>query len=126
MNTIGTALIVGLAAVFAFSLPATSSAAPREWDIEAFDKCIEKAGDDYINDRISAEVYQERVRNCCPDSGGISIAGAPAAIACRAPGYKSGSDVVLPGAPVQTFQPAPPPLRDPGSVTQTLAPAGPG
>ena len=45
MNTIVKASIAGLTAAFAFSFPATSNAAPREWDIGEYDSCIRKVAD---------------------------------------------------------------------------------
>ncbi len=92
----------------AFGGPGVAGAAP-EWDIGEYDKCVAQADTDLINGKISGAVHEERVRNCCPETGGVSIPGVPAYAACRAPAAAQGR-TVPPGLP---------------NITQTLEPAAP-
>ncbi len=123
MNTFGKASIAGLAAVFAFSFPAASRAAPREWDIGEYDSCIKKVADRNAAGITNDAQMLDEAKHCCMMSGGIWDigAGGPAG-KCVAP-PKDQTHTLPSGATIQTFQPAPPPLREPGKVTQTFAPA---
>ncbi|WP_123025338.1 hypothetical protein [Mycolicibacterium stellerae] len=125
MNAIGKATIAGLAAVFAFSFPATSSAAPREWDIGEYDSCIKKVADRNAAGITNDAQMLDEAKHCCAMSGGewdIHAAG-PAGKCVAPPKEQAGPRTLPSGAPVQTFQPAPAPVQDPGDVTQTFAPA---
>jgi hypothetical protein len=53
-----------------------ASAAPREWDIGSYDSCMAKANDDWFDGRITGDRYDEEVRLCCSNSGGVWKAGA--------------------------------------------------
>jgi hypothetical protein len=101
--------------------PATAYAAP-EWDIGAYDKCVGQADLDYLDGKISKAVHEERIRNCCPDTGGVSKPGVPLYDACGAPPASAPGRTVRPGVITQTLTPAPvaPPL---GDITQTFSPA---
>ncbi|WP_137145427.1 hypothetical protein [Mycolicibacterium sp. CR10] len=126
MNTTLRASIAGLTAVFAFSFPATSTAAPREWDIGTYDSCIKTVGDRNQAGITNDAQMLDEAKHCCSMSGGIwdISAGGPAGRCVAPPKDQADTPRVVPsGAPVQTFQPAPPPLRDPGTVTQTFVPA---
>lgn len=122
-----TALMAGLAlGASAFGDPGVAEAAP-EWDIGAYDKCVGQADLDLIDGKISPAVHEERIRNCCADTGGISIPGVPAADACRAPAANAPARTIPPGLSniTQTLEPAAP---APASTrpTITLAPASAG
>ena len=101
--------------------PATAYAAP-EWDIGAYDKCVGQADSDWLDGKISKAVHEERVRNCCPDTGGVSKPGVPLYDACVAPPANVPGRTIPPGVPKLTLTPAPvaPPL---GDITQTFTPA---
>jgi hypothetical protein len=105
--------------VSAIAEPATASAAPREWDIGAYDTCITNLLDQIQKGNIDEKNFISAKQFCCEDSGGVwngHDCVAPPANPAQAPG----------NVPTQTFQPAPPPVRNPGSVnpTVTFAPAG--
>lgn len=120
------ATLIAATAVFGTSTlggPGLAAAAP-EWDIGIYDQCVGQADNDFINGKISKAVYDERVRKCCADSGGILKPGAPAGSQCVAPPknpVNAPGRVVPTGIPVQTFTPDPA-TAPAGSVTQTFTP----
>ena len=113
------ALIAATAALGGSAIgdPATACAAPKEWDIDSYDRCFEDAYADFLDNRISKARYQERVQNCCTDSGGQWKPGAgfpgnneggdcfaPPLNPAQAPGSR-----IPPGVDIQTATPVPPP-----------------
>ena len=111
--------------------PAIACAAPKPWDPAEYGACVQAAYDDWQAGRISKKTYQELVGHCCDAQGGkwvpdsLSDAGGqcqpPPQPGVRAPGAAEPGKV-----PTQTFQPAQPPVLQPGSLnpTVTFAPAG--
>jgi hypothetical protein len=106
----------------AFGDPAVAFAAPREWDIGEYDKCIQQADHDFFDGKISVAVHDERVRICCSDSGGVWKAGLPLYDACTAPPANAAGRTVPPGVITHTLTPAPA-TAPPGDITQTFTPA---
>ena len=109
--------------------PATACAAPKPWDPDEHGACVQSAYDDWQAGRISKQTYQELVAHCCFAQGGkwvpdsLSDAGGT----CLPPPRPGVPGAAGPGQiPTQTLEPAPPPVRQPGSVnpTATFAPAG--
>lgn len=101
--------------------PATACAAPREWDIGAYDQCVKSGLGKGYND----VEWEEHEHQCCLDSGGVwnleqGKCQAPPADAESQPGVAP-----TPGVASQTEEPAPPPVtRVPlGDITATFAPA---
>lgn len=126
MNTVLKASIAVLTVVFAFACPATSIAAPREWDIGVYDSCIKKVADRNAAGITNDAQMLDEAKHCCSMSGGVWDIGAagPAGKCVAPPKDQADTPRTLPsGAPTQTFQPAPPAVRDPGDVKQTFAPA---
>lgn len=105
--------------------PATACAAPREWDVGAYDSCLGDLSGTGIKDEKELEYY---LRLCCTASGGDWNAGTGR---CQAPPAESAGEqqvlapaVISPGVPTATLTPAPPPtVRNPGNITGTFAPA---
>lgn len=98
--------------------PSTACAEPQEWDIQSYDDCVWKHLGDITNDVDDLTVKHD----CCLQSGGVWKA---AEGKCVAPPANPAQQV--PGnAPTHTFQPAPPPARQPGPLnpTVTFTPAG--
>lgn len=109
--------------------PATACAAPKPWDSAEYGACAQSAYDDWQAGRISKKTYQELAGHCCDAQGGtwvkdsLSDAGGqcqpPPEPGVQAPGPAQ------PGqAPAHTFEPAPPPVREPGppNPSVTFAP----
>jgi hypothetical protein len=61
-----TAAIGGLTAAPATALPPDAS-----WDIGAYDDCIRKVDNDYVNGVINDRQWSANRRNCCLKSGGV-------------------------------------------------------
>jgi hypothetical protein len=122
------ALLVATAALGGSALvePATACAAPKEWDIEAYDLCMKQAT--WLREGWDREYY------CCTWSGGIWVPDKwGGGGKCTAPPADAEAQPTLPGvAPrpgeaTQNPAPPPPPFRNPGvAPTVTLAPASPG
>jgi hypothetical protein len=96
---------------------ATASAAPKEWDIGAYDDCMKAADDLFLGGEISPDAYIELTNGCCVTSGGVL--GPPPANLRSAP---AANRVPPSNLPTQTLTPAPATAR-PGDLTQTFAPA---
>jgi len=101
--------------------PAHACAAPREWDIGAYDQCVAEGYGKGYDD----QEWENHKALCCWASGGDWNAAqgkcqAPPAEPAQHPGT-----VVNPGAITHTFEPAAPRLtRNPGVVTGTLIEQG--
>ena len=113
--------------------PATACAGPKEWDSAAHDACLKQAYDDWQADKINKKTYGELAHGCCILSGGkwtpdsSYAAGGycgPKALETQPthPGVAP-----LPGEATQNPAP-PPPIRNPGVITETFTPtpASPG
>ena len=96
---------------------ATASAAPKEWDIGAYDDCIKAADELFLEGKINAATHLELTNGCCVTSGGVL--GPPPAYLCGAP---AANRVPPSNLPTQTLTPAPA-TAPPGDITQTFAPA---
>jgi hypothetical protein len=55
----------------AFGNSAVASAAPREWDIGAYDACSTRVDDAWIAGKISDASHIDAYRECCEKTGGI-------------------------------------------------------
>ena len=97
-------------------LPA-ASAAP-EWDIGAYDSCIDRWYGYWQRGEVTADQYKAGVELCCINSGGVLTAQKT----CQSPPANAAGRTVPPGVITHTLTPAPvaPPL---GDITQTLTPA---
>jgi hypothetical protein len=109
-------LAAGALAASTFGLTAVASAAP-EWDIENYDDCMKGMN---LSDPSEQLAW---TRKCCLDSGGVwndSLG------KCQSPPAQQAQRPAIatrPGVITQTFEPAAPPvIRNPWGVTQTLAP----
>ena len=132
------ALLVATAALGGSAVgdPATACAAPQEWDIGAYDRCIAGVDVAWGEGKIATENLNDAYRECCEKSGGIwsSLGGSAGAGKCVAPPANAETQPTLPGVappPVGATQnpaPPPPPFRNPGAVIDTFtpAPASPG
>jgi hypothetical protein len=102
----------------ALAEPAHACAAPREWDIGAYDQCI--------NDGLGQGYNEEEKLNhdalCCWATGGDWNA---AQGKCQAPPAESAQrPAIAPGLITRTLEPtAPPVVRNPGVVTATFSSA---
>jgi hypothetical protein len=68
------ATLLAAAATFsgsAFGDPALACAAPREWDIGAYDACSTRVDDAWIAGAISEASHLDAYRECCEKTGGI-------------------------------------------------------
>jgi hypothetical protein len=113
--------------------PAIACAAPREWDIGTYDRCIAGVDVAWAEGKIATENLNDAYRECCEKSGGIWSSLGGGAGKCVAPPANAETQPTLPGVappPVGATQnpaPPPPPFRNPGvAPTVTLAPASPG
>ncbi|KUI10701.1 hypothetical protein AU192_21975 [Mycobacterium lehmannii] len=69
-------------------VPPAVSQAKDEWDIGAFDTCMDAAADRYMADKTTSAEHFEEQRFCCEMSGGVwsgGLCGAPPATAQSAP-----------------------------------------
>jgi hypothetical protein len=95
---------------------AIASAAP-EWDIERYDDCMKGVNHPDPSEQLAW------TRKCCLDSGGVwndslGRCQSPPAQPAQGPGVAP-----RPGMIIHTFEPMPPTvIRNPGVITQTLAP----
>jgi hypothetical protein len=100
--------------------PAHACAAPREWDIGAFDQCV----NDGLGKGYNDEERQNHMALCCWATGGDWNA---AEGKCQAPPPEPAPRPGIapkPGVITQTLEPtAPPVLRNPAVLTQTFSPA---
>jgi hypothetical protein len=102
----------------ALAEPAHACAAPREWDIGAYDQCL--------NDGLGKGYNEEEQLNhqalCCWATGGDWNA---ALGKCQAPPAEPAQrPAIAPGVITQTLEPAAPPvIRNPGVVTGIFSPA---
>lgn len=102
----------------ALAEPAHACAAPREWDIGAYDQCL--------NDGLGKGYNEEEQLNhqalCCWATGGDWNA---AQGTCQAPPAEpTQRPAIAPGVITQTLEPVTPPvIRNPGVVTGTFSPA---
>lgn len=118
---LGPAILLAAAATVGGSAvgdPAVACAEPREWDIEAYDKCMQDFAGDPQKD---PDTWYFHVRVCCLNSGGVYDG-----TRCVAPpaDAQTGPQINLPpgGVPQLTVAPV-----APGSVApQTRAPASSG
>ena len=68
------ATLFAAAATFSASAstdPAVACAAPREWDIGAYDACSTRVDDAWIAGSISDDSHTDAYRECCEKTGGI-------------------------------------------------------
>ena len=91
----------------AFGDPAIACAAPREWDIGAFDACTARVDDAVARNAISEDNWLDAYRECCQKTGGIVTPGNVGE--CAAPPAEQAEEAER--------QPAPPEL---GGPTMTL------
>jgi hypothetical protein len=112
-----------LAVIVAFGSIATAKAEPKEWDIEAYDGCIAKANDRYLNGTITSTQRDAEYRQCCAKTGGVLTA-TLGNTTCRAPGNDTEAEghIGPRWLPDQTFTPAPE-VAPAGDVTETFTPA---
>jgi hypothetical protein len=102
----------------ALAEPAHACAAPREWDIGAYDQCL--------NDGLGKGYNEEEQLNhqalCCWATGGDWNA---ALGKCQAPPAEPAQrPAIAPGVITQTLEPAAPPvIRNPGVATGIFSPA---
>jgi hypothetical protein len=103
----------------AFGDPATACAAPREWDIGAYDDCVATVwieGD--ISPAQNEEMY-DSIRWCCEYSGGVwnadsvSCAAPPAEQAQEAERAPAGTPFLPPESQATLWMPPPPPPPPP-------------
>jgi hypothetical protein len=103
----------------ALAEPAHACAAPREWDIGAYDQCL----NDGLGKGYNEEEWLNHQALCCWATGGDWNAAqgkcqAPPAEPAQRPGMAPRPGVI------QTLEPAAPPvIRNPGVVTETFSPA---
>jgi hypothetical protein len=117
------------AAVCAAALSATltisaiASAAPREWDIEAYDKCTDML-DRRVDEKNDPDTYMNGMVACCTESGGVwsEQQGCVAPPAEVRPGQVRPGLTPLPGV---TLQPATPTSGPPPAARNlpTFAPS---
>ncbi|HEX3284026.1 MAG TPA: hypothetical protein VHT50_05035 [Mycobacterium sp.] len=105
--------------------PATACAAPK-FDSDFYRACTTQKQLLYEKGQITKKERDDALKECCELAGG-TWARDPSLSdwVCQQP--SADAPQTLPGGvPTQTFQPAPPPVRQPGSVnpTVTFAPAG--
>jgi hypothetical protein len=102
----------------ALAEPAHACAAPREWDIGAYDQCL----NDGLGKGYNEEEQLNHLALCCWASGGDWNA---ALGKCQAPPAEpTQRPAIAPGVIAQTLEPAAPPvIRNPGVVTGTFSPA---
>jgi hypothetical protein len=105
--------------------PATACAAPAEWDIGAYDRCVAKANDAWAEGLIKD--LGGALRECCEKTGGVYILSnqkcqAPPANSADAPQQPILPGVApRPGVVTEIPAPPPPPIRNP-EVTMPFQP----
>ncbi len=99
--------------------PATACAAPK-FDSDFYRACMSQQQLLYEKGKITRKERDDGFKECCELAGG-TWARDPSLSdwVCRQP--STDAPHTLPGGvPTQTFQPAPPPVRQPGSVNPTV------
>jgi hypothetical protein len=104
----------------AFGDPGIAGAAPKEWDIGAYDDCVRAADLLFVEGKINSATHLELTNGCCVTSGGVL--GPPPANVCSAPAANAPGRTIPPGRPIQTLTPDLP-FAPPGDITQTFTPA---
>jgi hypothetical protein len=110
------AIVIAVGAIM-LGNSATANAAPKEWDIGAYDACIDAADSLFIEGKINSATHLELTNGCCINSGGVL--GPPPENLCSAP---AANRVPPSKLPTQTLTPALA-TAPPGDITQTFAPA---
>jgi hypothetical protein len=92
--------------------PATACAAPREWDIGAYDECIEPIDDAVEAGILDWEGAREEQKYCCSITGGVwdeaqSTCVAPPAVRTLPPITHTLTPLPPPPSAVETQTPAP-------------------
>jgi hypothetical protein len=102
--------------------PATARAVPGEWDIGAYDECMQTADQLFAEGKLKGNQYEELMIHCCIGSGGVWQAAPGGGGKCVAPPANPAN--AQPGNATHTLQPERPPvMQNPGDITQTFAPA---
>ena len=105
------------AAVTAFAFSAEAIAlpdTPGEWDIGAFDRCV-NSGENQLPDKPNAQ--EDHIRYCCENSGGVWNAGAKKCVAPPMEPAEAPITKTTPVGPLQVFEPVhPTKTRVPGGV----------
>lgn len=118
-----TALIT---AAVALAYPAGAFAQPSsgEWDVGAYDQCVGSFDGNPLDSDAEHKRWEDHMKMCCEKTGGIfNYAGAGGCVAPPANPAQTRRDVP-PVVVTQTLEPAAPPVvRSPGVVVETLAPA---
>lgn len=127
--TMASALLVAGVTVGGMTAAAAHALPDREWDVGAYDDCVRKADNDYVNGVTNDRQYGANLRLCCLNSGGVwsgptvgtltyGGCGAPPARtdegAPIAPGATEGVSDDPTGSPLPTPSPRPTP---PGAPT---------
>jgi hypothetical protein len=107
----------------AFGDPAVACAAPKEWDVGAFDACTARVDDAWARGLISDDSHVDAYRECCERSGGIYSPGAMSG--CMAPPAEQAEEaerapvepIVQPEATLWMPPPPPPMVLYPGAIT---------
>ena len=114
-TAVSTALATAGIALGGIVMPATACAAPDEWDVGAYDKCVASALKKYQTGQITFQQYNGSVKDCCWSTSGrwSDTQG------CVAPPKDQAADSVL---PTQTLTP----VIDlpPGTITENLERVG--
>ena len=111
------AVVFAVGAILLSGDPATASAAPREWDIGAYDDCVQAADELFLEGKINAATHLDLYNGCCVNSGGVL--GPPPENLCSAP---AANRVPPSDLPTQTLTPALAITPPPGDIAQTFAP----
>lgn len=95
-------LLSATAAVVGVTTPPAAALPDREWDIGAYDDCVRKADNDYVNGVTNDRQYGANLRLCCLNSGGVwsgPTVGAPTYGGCGAPPARTDEGApIAPGA----------------------------
>lgn len=110
------AIVIAVGAIM-LGNSATVNAAPKEWDIGAYDDCVRAAEFLFFKGKINSATLLELRNGCCINSGGVL--GPPPANVCGAP---AANRVPPSKLPTQTLTPSLA-TAPPGDITQTFAPA---
>jgi hypothetical protein len=96
-------------------------AVPGEWDIGAYDDCVQTVDRLFAEGKLKGNQYEELMIHCCIGSGGVwqqAPGGGGKCVAPPANPARAPSNV-----PTHTLQPEQPPvMQNPGNITQTFAP----
>ena len=114
-RTRSAAAAIVIAATTAIAFPATSTAAP-EWDIGAYDRCMQAVQDAIADGNIAKGNETDAFRECCERTGGVFSPNANLYAQCHtASDPKSYAPSRLPS---RTLTPVSP--LNPGDVTQDI------